>query len=183
MAGWVFTSAVAFTAFFVIVIYNSLVRLRAQVRNAWSQIDVQLKRRYDLIPHLVEAMKDRISYEQETIQKVVQARAAAMSATNMADKAQKEGQLSAALENLFALSESYPDIKADQNIMSLREGLTSTENRISSARQFHNDSVMEFNVKLEMFPSNIVANAFGFTHERFFSGPEEEAMPVRGDPR
>lgn len=183
MAGWVLTAIVVASAFFVVVIYNGLVRLRAQVKNAWSQIDVQLKRRYDLIPNLVEAVKDYISDEQETIQKVVQARAAAMSATNMADKSQKEGQLSASLKSLFALSENYPDIKANQNVMSLQEGLTSTENRISSARQFYNGSVMELNVKCEMFPSNIVANVFGFTQEEFFSAPEEDPRPVRANLR
>lgn len=179
MASLIFLAVASALLFYVIAVYNGLVRLRAQVKNAWSQIDVQLKRRYDLIPNLVEVVKDYMSYEQETLQKVIQARAAAMSATNIADKAQKEGQLSEALKSLFALSENYPDLKANQNVMSLQEELTSTENRISFARQFYNDSVMELNVKCEMFPSNIIANTFGFSQEQFFRTPEEEAKPIR----
>ncbi|MBI4665840.1 MAG: LemA family protein [Nitrospinae bacterium] len=179
MTGLVLLGIAVLLALWVIGIYNGLVRLRAQVKNAWSQIDVQLKRRYDLIPNLVEVVKDYMSYEQETLTRVVQARAEAMKATAMADKAQKEGMLTEALKSLFALSENYPDLKANQNVMALQEELASTENKISFSRQFYNDSVMELNVKCETFPSNIVANSFGFKQEEFFKVAEEEAKPVK----
>ncbi|MGK7345742.1 MAG: LemA family protein [Candidatus Nitrospinota bacterium M3_3B_026] len=183
MGGWILLAAIAALAVYIISMYNGLVRLRAQVKNAWSQIDVQLKRRYDLIPNLVEMVKDYMSYEQETLQKVIQARSEAMAATKVSEKAQKEGMLTEALKSLFALSENYPDLKANQNVMRLQEELTSTENRISFARQFYNDSVMTLNVKCETFPSNIVANLFGFSHEEFFQAPEGERAPVKVDLR
>lgn len=165
---------------YVIVIYNGLVRLRAQVKNAWSQIDVQLKRRYDLIPNLVEVVKDYMSYEQETLQKVIQARSEAMKATSVADKGAKEGMLTETLKSLFALSENYPELKANQNVAQLQEELTSTENKIAFARQFYNDSVMSFNVKTEVFPSNIIAGMFNFKQEEFFkTETEEERQPVK----
>ena len=179
MTGIIFLVAVAVVALFFVSIYNSLVRLRQQVKNAWSQIDVQLKRRYDLIPNLVEVVKDYMSYEQETLQKVIQARGEAMKATNISDKAQKEGMLTEALKSLFALSENYPDLKANQNVMSLQEELTTTENKIAFSRQFYNDSVMELNTKCEMFPSNLIANMFGFKQEDFFNIPEAEKAPVK----
>ncbi|MDH4183993.1 MAG: LemA family protein [Nitrospinota bacterium] len=179
MTGIILLVAVAVVALFFVSIYNSLVRLRQQVKNAWSQIDVQLKRRYDLIPNLVEVVKDYMSYEQETLQKVIQARGEAMKATNISDKAQKEGMLTEALKSLFALSENYPDLKANQNVMSLQEELTTTENKIAFSRQFYNDSVMELNTKCEMFPSNLIANMFGFKQEDFFNIPEAEKAPVK----
>ncbi len=163
--------------------YNGLVRLRAQVKNAWSQIDVQLKRRYDLIPNLVEVVKDYMGYEQETLQKVIEARNAAMTATNISDKAKKEGMLTESLKSLFALSESYPELKANQNVMSLQEELTSTENKIAFSRQFYNDSVMTYNIKTDVFPSNIVAGMFNFDKEEFFTAPEQEREPVKVDLR
>lgn len=183
MTGLIILGVLVLTVLFVVGMYNSLVKLRQQVKNAWSQIDVQLKRRYDLIPNLVEVVKDYMSYEQETLQKVIQARGEAMKATNISDRAQKEGMLTEALKSLFALSENYPDLKANQNVMKLQEELTSTENRISFSRQFYNDSVMELNTKCEMFPSNIVANMFGFKQEEFFSIPEVERAPVKVDLR
>jgi len=183
MSGLIFLGALAVAVLFVVAMYNSLVRLRQQVKNAWSQIDVQLKRRYDLIPNLVEVVKDYMSYEQETLQKVIQARGEAMKATKISDRAQKEGMLTEALKSLFALSENYPDLKANQNVMKLQEELTSTENKIAFSRQFYNDSVMELNTKCEMFPSNIIANLFGFRQEDFFSIPEAEKAPVKVDLR
>ncbi|MBI5816705.1 MAG: LemA family protein [Nitrospinae bacterium] len=179
MAGWILLVVIVLLLLWVVGIYNSLVALRARVKNAWSQIDVQLKRRYDLIPNLVETVKDYMSYEQETLTKVVQARAEAMKATGMVDKAQKEGMLTEALKSLFALSENYPDLKANQNVTSLMEELASTENKIAFSRQFYNDSVMELNVRCETFPSNIVANSFGFGHEEFFKAPEAEREAVK----
>jgi len=183
MSGWVLLLAVLALGLYVVSVYNSFIRLRAQLKNAWSQIDVQLKRRYDLIPNLVEMVKDYMSYEQETLQKVIKARAEAMAATKVSDKAQKEGMLTEALKSLFALSENYPELKANQNVMRLQEELTSTENKIAFARQFYNDSVMTFNIKCETFPSNIIAGAFGFHKEDFFQVSPAETGPVKLDLR
>ncbi len=159
---------------YVIAIYNSLIRLRVQVENAWSQIDVQLKRRHDLIPNLVEAVKGYMKYEQETLTKVIEARAKAVSASSIPDKAKAEGELTGMLKSLFALFENYPDLKANQNVLALQEELTTTENQIAFTRQHYNDSVMFYNTKIQVFPSNIIANMFGFTKKDFFEIPEEE---------
>ncbi len=162
-------------------IYNGLVGRRNRVDNAWSQIDVQLKRRHDLIPNLVEAVKDYMSYEQETITNVTRARAAAIDAGNRGPQAQAqaEGTLTDTLKSLFAVVENYPDLKANQNVMSLQEELTATENKISFARQFYNDSVLTYNNKIQMFPSNIVAGMFSFTGRQYFAVPEtDRALPT-----
>jgi LemA protein len=153
--------------------YNSLVKRRNQVDNAWSQIDVQLKRRHDLIPNLVEAVKDYMSYEQETLTNVTNARAAAIQAGNAGPQAQAEAEnaLTGTLKSLFAVVENYPDLKANQNVLSLQEELTATENKISFARQFYNDSVLTYNNKIQMFPSNIIAGMFNFTTRQFFEAP------------
>jgi LemA protein len=148
--------------------YNKLVRLRNQVRNAWKQIDVQLKRRHDLIPNLVEVVKDYMSYEQETLTKVIEARGAAVSARGTAAQAKAENVLTESLKSLFAVVENYPDLKANQNVSSLQEELTGTENKISFARQFYNDSVMTFNNTIQAIPSNMVASLFNFTQEPYF---------------
>ena len=139
-------------------IYNSLVSLRKQVKNSFSQIDVQLKRRYDLIPNLVEAVKGYMKFEQETLEKVIQARNRALGATTVKDKAEAETQVTAVLGRFFALAEAYPDLKANTNMLSLQEELKSTENKISFARQYYNDIVTAYNTKLETFPSVLVAN-------------------------
>ena len=162
-------------------IYNSLVGRRNRVDNAWSQIDVQLKRRHDLIPNLVEAVKDYMSYEQETLTNVTQARAAAVAAGAQGPAAQAaaENGLTQALRSLFAVVENYPDLKANQNVMSLQEELTATENKIAFARQFYNDSVLTFNNKVQTFPSNLIAGMFNFTTRQFFEVPEtEKAVPT-----
>jgi LemA protein len=153
--------------------YNSLVKRRNQVDNAWSQIDVQLKRRHDLIPNLVEAVKDYMSYEQETLTNVTNARAAAIQAGSAGPEAQAaaENALTGTLKSLFAVVENYPDLKANQNVLSLQEELTATENKISFARQFYNDSVLTYNNKIQMFPSNIIAGMFNFTTRQFFEAP------------
>ncbi len=162
----------------IILIYNSLVRLRVQIKNAWSQIEVQLKRRYDLIPNLVNAVKGYMKYEQETLTKVMEARAKAVSANSVAEKAVAEGELSGLLSRLFALVENYPELKANQNVLNLQEQLTTTENQIAFARQFYNDSVMRYNTKIQIFPSNIIASIFNFTPSEFFEAPEaEKAVP------
>jgi LemA protein len=161
--------------------YNSLVKRRNQVDNSWSQIEVQLKRRHDLIPNLVEAVKDYMSYEQETLTSVTQARAAAIDAGNNGPEAQAEAEnmLTGTLKTLFAVAENYPDLKANQNVMQLQEELTTTENKISFARQFYNDSVLTFNNKVQTFPSNLIAGMFNFTTRQFFEAPEaERAVPT-----
>lgn len=157
--------------------YNGLVRLRNQVRNAWAQIDVQLKRRWDLIPNLVETVKGYTKHEAETLQRVTEARTAAQGVPegNIGQRAQAEGELSAALGRLMVVVEAYPDLKANKNYLALQEELTSTENRIGFARQFYNDSVMKFNNRTEVFPTNIVAGAFSFNTAEFFELKEEAA--------
>jgi LemA protein len=165
--------------------YNSLVRRRNQVDNAWSQIDVQLKRRHDLIPNLVEAVKDYMSYEQDTLTNVTNARAAAIGAANAGPQAQAEAEnaLTGTLKSLFAVVENYPDLKANQNVLSLQEELTATENKISFARQFYNDSVLTYNNKIQMFPSNIIAGMFNFTARQFFEAPEGDREVPKVDLR
>ncbi|MDP8208411.1 MAG: LemA family protein [Candidatus Electryonea clarkiae] len=158
----------------VVAAYNGLVKTRNQVKNAWSQIDVQLKRRHDLIPNLVEVVKDYMEYEQETLEKVIQARNMAMSAQGPQATSQAENMLTGALKSLFALVESYPDLKANQNVIQLQEELTSTENKIAFARQYFNDSVMSMNNKTEVFPSNLIAGAFGFKQEEYYEIDEED---------
>ena len=142
--------------------YNKLVTLRNQVENGWKQIDVQLKRRHDLIPNLVNTVKGYMGFEQETLEKVIQARNAATTATGVADAAAKEGALTGALGRLFALAESYPTLKSNENVMQLQEELSSTENKIGFARQFFNDIATKFNIAQQVFPANIIAGMFGF---------------------
>jgi LemA protein len=151
-----------------IAIYNGLVALRQQVDNAWAQIDVQLKRRYDLIPNLVETVKGYMNFEQETLQKVIEARSAAMSARGPAAKGAAEGALTQALGGIFAIAESYPELKSNTNMLQLQEELSTTENKIAYSRQFYNDSVMQYNTKTEQFPASIFANMFGFKRKELF---------------
>lgn len=148
--------------------YNSLVGLKVRVDNAWSQIDVQLKRRYDLIPNLVESVKGYMQHEKDTLERVIKARSQAIDASGIKDKAQAENFLSQTLKSLFAVVEKYPDIKANQNVLKLQEELTSTENKISFARQYYNDEVGRYNTSIQVVPTNIVASASGFTRRDFF---------------
>ena len=159
---------VAAIALFLIGLYNSLVGLRQQVKNAWSQIDVQLKRRYDLIPNLVETVKGYAAHEKETFERVVQARNAAAGAQGVAQQAQAENALTGALRQLFAVAEAYPDLKANQNFLALQEELTSTENKISFARQHYNDVTASYNTRRLSFPANLFAAALGFPPEEYF---------------
>jgi LemA protein len=154
--------------FAVIGIYNALVRLRNQVDNAWSQIDVQLKRRHDLIPNLVETAKGYMKHERETFEAITNARSQAMGAKNVAEASKAEGALGGALSNFLLVVENYPDLKANQNFLALQEELTSTENKISFSRQNYNDQVLFFNNKIQMFPSNIIAGMFSFGKRDFF---------------
>ena len=157
----------------VVGIYNGLVRLRNQVKEAWAQVDVQLKRRYDLIPNLLETVKGYMQHERDTLEAVTQARAAVAGASGMAQRGDAEGGLTAALGRLFAVAESYPDLKANQNFLALQEELASTENKIGAARNFYNTAVMSLNNKVEMFPSNIIAGMFNFTKDQFFELKDE----------
>jgi LemA protein len=152
----------------VIGMYNALVRLRNQVDNAWSQIDVQLKRRHDLIPNLVETAKGYMKHERETLESITKARGAAMGARTVAEASQAEGQLADALSKFMLVVENYPDLKANQNFLALQEELASTENKIAFARQNYNDQVLFYNNKIQMFPSNVVAGMFAFTKRDFF---------------
>lgn len=160
---------IAALAFVVIGFYNALVLARNEVRNAWSQIDVQLNRRHDLIPNLVETVKGYMTHERETLEAVTRARQQAVEVSgNLEDKARVENALSQTLRSLFAVAEQYPDLKANQNFLALQEELTSTENRISFARQYYNDAVMRYNNRVEAFPTNVIANMFNFEKSEFF---------------
>jgi LemA protein len=172
MAGWIFLGLIVALVLWVILGYNSLVTFKNQVQNAWKQIDVQLKRRHNLIPNLVSTVKGAMDFEKGTLAKVVEARAKAVGATTVADKAAKENMLTQALGRLFALVENYPTLKSSQNILQLQEELTSTENKIGFARQFYNDLAAQFNTKQEVFPSNLMASAFGFKRADYFQAEE-----------
>jgi LemA protein len=162
-----------------ILSYNGLVRLRNRIDNAWSQIDVQLKRRYDLIPNLVETVKGYAAHEKSVFEQVTQARANAINAQGPQQQAEAENVLSGALKSLFAVAEAYPDLKANQNFLSLQEELTSTEDRVAYARQFYNDSVLSYNNKLQTFPRNVIAGMFNFEKREYFEGEPEATGPVR----
>jgi LemA protein len=165
-------------ALIIALIYNGLVRARNQVENAWSQIDVQLKRRIDLIPNLVETVKGYAAHERETLEAVVQARNAAMAAPDTPNaQAQADNMLTGALRQLFALSEAYPDLKANQNFLALQEELTATEGRVAYARQFYNDSVLAYNNRLQVFPTVIIASMFSFVRREYFEA-EDQARVV-----
>jgi LemA protein len=184
LLGLLFVGLIVVVAGWVILTYNGLVTLRNQLENAWSQIDVQLKRRYDLIPNLVEAVKDYMEYEQDVLTKVTEARAQAVSAQGPAEQAQADNMLTRALRSLFAVVENYPELKANENVLKLQEELTSTENRISFSRQFYNDTVMRFNTRLQTFPTNLIAGVLGFTAREFFeTGEDAEREPVKVDLR
>ncbi len=164
---------------YVVSLFNGLISLRNRVDNAWAQIDVQLKRRYDLIPNLVETVKGYAAHERNTLEAVVQARNMAMSAQGPAQQAQSENMLSGALKSLFALSEAYPDLKANQNFLNLQEELTGTEGRIAYARQFYNDTVQKYNTKIQTFPAMIVANMAHHTPREYFEVDEGSRGPVQ----
>jgi LemA protein len=158
---------------YVLVTYNGLVSLRNRIENAWAQIDVQLKRRYDLIPNLVETVKGYASHEKETLDRVIQARNAGMGASGPQDQAQAENVLTGALKSVFALSEAYPDLKANTNFLQLQEELTGTEGRIAYARQFYNDTVYRYNTKIQSFPANVLANNFKFAEREYFRADDD----------
>jgi LemA protein len=172
MAGWIFLGILVALVFWSVLSYNNLVTYKNQVQNAWKQIDIQLKRRYNLIPNLVNTVKGGMEFEKSTLAKVVEARAKAMGAATPQDKGAAENVLTQALGNLFALVENYPTLKSNRNILQLQEELTSTENKIGFARQFYNDLVAQFNTKQEVFPTNMMASAFGFKRAEYFQAEE-----------
>lgn len=172
-------AVVAIIVLFVINTYNTLVGLRNKVKDQWAQIDVQLKRRFDLIPNLVETVKGYAKHESDTLEAVVKARNTYLSASTPEAQMKADGELTQAITKLFALSEAYPELKANENFKQLQSELTSTEDKISYARQFYNDIVMKYNNKIEMFPSNIVAGMFNFKTQPFFEVNEEERQNVK----
>ncbi|HQK92664.1 MAG TPA: LemA family protein [Armatimonadota bacterium] len=159
----------------IILMYNGLITLRGRAENAWSQIDVQLRRRYDLIPNLVETVKGYAKHESQTLEAVIAARNTAMNASTVGEQAVAENALTQTLRSLFALSEAYPDLKANQNFLALQEELSGTESMIARSRQFYNDCTMDYNNKIQMFPHSILANMFHFTEREFFKIDEPEA--------
>ena len=175
----IFLAVIVILAVWVFGLYNGLVRARNSFKNAWSQIDVQLKRRHDLIPNLVDTVKGYMKHERETLEAVIQARSAAINAGNIKEAGKAEGNLSNALKSLFAVAEAYPDLKANQNFLNLQEELTSTENKIAFSRQAYNDAAMQYNNKVQMVPTNIVASMFNFKETDFFEieAPEEREAP------
>lgn len=173
--GWIILIIVIALIILVISLYNGLISSRVKVDNAWSQIDVQLQRRFDLIPNFVETVKGYASHESETLEKVTQLRTSWANANTVAEKAELDNQLSGALKTIMAVSENYPDLKANQNFAQLAEELRNTENKISFSRQFYNDTVTIYNQKLLVFPSNIIANMFHFTSRELFKVDNEEA--------
>ena len=182
MLGFVFGGIVVLLlllAVAVAALYNRLVTLRNRCDNAWAQIDVQLRRRYDLIPNLVETVKGYAAHEKETLERVVQARSQAMAATGVADRTEAENALTGTLKSLFALAESYPDLKANQQFIMLQEELSGTEGKIAYARQFYNDSVLSYNNSIQTVPTNIVAGMFHFASRDFFKADEGERENVK----
>lgn len=177
---YIIIAIVAVVIFFAITIYNKLIRGRIRVREAWSDIDVQLKRRLDLIPNLVETVKGYQTHEQETLIKLTDARAKAMSATSIAERSAAEKDLSAAAFNLLAVAENYPDLKASTNFLELQRELRDTEDKIQAARRFYNGLVRDFNINLGVFPNNIFASFLGFKAEEYFELEDEAAKePVK----
>lgn len=179
MIGWILLAVPCLMLVWLILIFNGLVSSRNDVQNSWNQIDVQLKRRHDLIPNLVQTVKGAMEFEQDTLDKVISARAKAVSASTPASKAEAENALTQSLVKLFAVMENYPDLKSNRNVMQLQEELTTTENRIAFARQLYNDLVANFRTKLQVFPNNIVSSMFNFQSEEYFSTDEAaRAIPA-----
>jgi LemA protein len=178
---WIVLGAVVIVIFWIIGVFNGLVVLKNRAKEAWADIDVQLKRRYDLIPNLVETVKGYATHERELFEKVTLARAAAMGAQGMKEKAGAENMLSETLKSLFAVSENYPDLKASTNFLELQRELTDTEDKIQAARRFYNTNVRDLNIKVESFPANMIAGSFGFKQMELFEaiGAEKEAVKVK----
>lgn len=180
MIGWIILAIVVVLILAIVGIYNNLVSLRLRVKNAWAQIDTQLKRRFDLIPNLVETVKGYAKHEEGTLEKVIAARNMYVNGASVNEAAAASNELSNCLKTVFALSESYPDLKANENFKSLQIELTGTEDKIAYARQFYNDTVQKYNESIYKFPNNLIAGMFGFKEESFFTvAKEEEREPVK----
>jgi LemA protein len=164
---------------YLIAKYNGLVSLRNRIENAWAQVDVHLRRRYDLIPNLVETVKGYAAHESETLERVIAARNSGLQAEGTVDQQAAENQITGALKSLFAVSEAYPDLKANQNFLALQEELTGTEGRIAYARQYYNDMVYRYNTKVQSFPTSVIANMFGFREREYFQAEDESRGPTR----
>jgi LemA protein len=178
---WIVVGVIVLLVFAFVLVFNRLVALRNRVDNGWSQIDVQLRRRYDLIPNLVEAVKGYAAHERELFEAVTRARAAAIDASSVPDQAQAENQITRGLRQLFAVVEAYPELKANQNFLALQEELTGTESKIAYARQFYNDQVMRLNTLIQSFPSVLVAKLFGFREREFFEIEDPARGPAQVD--
>jgi LemA protein len=176
---WVVVAIVVVLVVAAVWIYNRLVSLRARVDNGWAQIDVQLRRRYDLIPNLVETVRGYAAHEREVFETVTEARARALDANAVPDQAQAENQVTRGIRQLFAVAEAYPELKANENFLALQEELTGTESKIAYARQFYNDTVYRYNTKIQSFPSNILANAFRFSEREYFEADDESRGPTQ----
>lgn len=176
---WWLVGAIVLLLLILILMYNSLVRLKNQVKNAWAQIDVQLKRRTDLIPNLIEAVKGYMKHERELLTDITKARTEIMKSGSVKGKAQANNMLSESLKSLFAVAENYPNLKANENFIQLQEELSGTENKIAYARQHYNDMVMTYNTKIEMFPSNVIASMFSFKHDTLFEVEEADKKNVK----
>lgn len=171
---WIIVTIIVLIAIFIISIYNELVRSKLKTQNAWSQIDVQLQRRFDLIPNLVDTVKGYMKHEEETLTKVTQLRSSWATANTIAEKAELDNQLTSTLKTIMSISENYPELKANQNFSELQEEIRNTENKVSYSRQFYNDSVTMYNTKLEVFPSNFVGSVFNFTAQELFKAESDE---------
>ncbi|MDO8240512.1 MAG: LemA family protein [Candidatus Moranbacteria bacterium] len=178
MFGLIFLGIIVLAVLWAVGIYNGLITLKNRVDEAWSDIDVQLKRRYDLIPNLINTVKGYAAHEKDVFEKVTQARTMAMNAGSTEEKAGAENMLSGALKSLFAVSESYPDLKANQNFLELQRELTDTEDKIQASRRFYNGNVRDFNIKIELFPNNIIAGMLNFAKREFFEAKEGEKENV-----
>ncbi len=179
MIGWIIGIAVVVFILFVWFLYNALIRVKNQVENAWAQIDVQLKRRADLIPNLIETVKGYVKHEKGVLTEVTKARTQLMQADSVKGKAQADNMLAGTLKSLFAVAENYPDLKANQNFLQLQEELSGTENKVAYARQHYNDMVMKFNTKIQLFPNNIFAGMLSFTKKDSFEASAQERENVK----
>jgi len=178
---WTLLGIIGLAVLWVIWTYNLFISMRHRIQNGWKQIDIQLKRRHDLIPNLVEAVKGYMKYEQDTLRKVMEARGKAVSSTSVKETAEAENIITQSLGRIFALMENYPELKANENVLRLQEELTTTENQLAFARQYYNDLVMSFNMRQEVFPSSLIARFFSFRPSEFFSVPETEKATPRVD--
>jgi LemA protein len=181
LVGWIVVGAIVLILLLAIGLFNRLARQRNRIEAAWAQIDVQLKRRYDLIPNLVESVKGYAAHERETFEAVIRARQQAVQATGIEEQAQAENILTGALRQLFAVAEAYPQLRANENFLALQEELTGTEGRIAFARQFYNEQVLTYDNSLDQFPTNIVAGAFGFRVKPYFEAETASREPVKVD--